>query len=87
VVEHGFHLGPRLAGARREAASGPVGGPGGGRRVRSHVRRAHWHTYRTGPARSQTVVHWLPPIAVNPGDSDAERPTIIATASGQEERQ
>jgi hypothetical protein len=36
---------------------------------RPHIRRAHWHTYLTGPGRSVPLLKWLPPIPVNlPGD-------------------
>lgn len=37
---------------------------------RPHIRRAHWHTYWTGPKnRPQTpVLKWLPPIPVGTGD-------------------
>lgn len=36
-------------------------------RMRPHVRRAHWHTFLTGPLNGprDVRVKWLPPIAVN----------------------
>lgn len=36
-----------------------------GRTVAPHMRRAHLHTFRRGPGRSERFVKWLPPIAVN----------------------
>ncbi len=42
-----------------------------------HIRRAHWHTYWTGPKLSQKqVVKWLPTILVNHSDPDKIVPTI-----------
>lgn len=34
-------------------------------RPRPHVRRAHWHTYRTGTGRINQILKWLPPIPIN----------------------
>jgi hypothetical protein len=46
----------------REASGMPL------RQVRAHIRRAHWHSFWTGPRREpkqrQLVVKWLPPIPV-----------------------
>jgi len=36
-------------------------------RPRGHIRRAHWHTYRTGPKGGVPVVKWISPILVNLG--------------------
>ena len=38
---------------------------------RPHLRRAHWHTYRTGPGRQNYIVRWLHPILVGYGDDDS----------------
>jgi hypothetical protein len=35
-----------------------------------HLRRAHWHGYRTGKGRKTFGFKWLPPIAVNVRDDD-----------------
>jgi len=38
-----------------------------------HIRRAHWHTFLTGPRDSVTrgsILKWIPPIPVNVHDSD-----------------
>lgn len=75
VVEHGYHLGPQLAAARRLAEVSAPSSPTG-RRMRPHVRRAHWHTYRTGKGRVDTVVHWLPPTPIN-AHGDADKPTVV----------
>jgi len=46
---------------------------------RPHVRRAHWHSFWTGPKsdidKRRIVVKWLPPIPVNVDDN--ELPSII----------
>lgn len=52
-----------------------------GRRVRPHVRRAHWHTFLSGPrlrdgerippADRRRYVRWVPPIPVNVESLDA----------------
>jgi hypothetical protein len=47
-----------------------------GRHVRPHVRRAHWHTFLTGPQRGGRRVKWLPPIAINVDDPDSLPATI-----------
>lgn len=46
-------------------------------RPRVHVRRAHWHSYWTGPkgTEQKRVVKWLPPVIVN-GTSDDLPATI-----------
>jgi hypothetical protein len=45
---------------------------------RPHVRRAHWHTYLTGPRDRQQkrVLRWLPPIPVGVDDPDHLIPVI-----------
>lgn len=45
-------------------------------RPRGHIRRAHWHTFRTGKARTVPVVKWISPIRVNLG-MDAVLPVSI----------
>ncbi len=48
-----------------------------GTRKRPHWRRAHWHTYWTGPLDGERVpqVKWLPPIAV--GINSQDMPAVI----------
>ena len=66
-----YRLGAALRRARSSEESRPSGS-GAGRRKRAHVRRAHWHTYLTGPrsAKQKPSIKWLPPIAVNVDDAD-----------------
>lgn len=61
----GWRVGAAIRAADRKAAS--EGGEPTGRTVRPHVRRAHWHTYWTGPRGGERtpVVRWLSPVAVN----------------------
>ena len=62
--EVGVRLGAALRRARDESRD-PGPGTGTHASPRGHVRRAHWHTFRHGPGRSETRVKWLPPIPVN----------------------
>ena len=50
-----------------ETPSEPLGGEKAKRRVRPHVRKAHWHCYYLGPKNDPTDVEvlWLKPIVVN----------------------
>lgn len=65
----GEALGAAIRRAEAKAATHPRG-PIEGERAspRPHVRRAHWHTYWTGPRQGpqprRAVLKWLPPIAV-----------------------
>lgn len=47
----------------------------GARTVRPHLRRAHWHTVRYGPGKSQSYVEWFPPIPVKM-EGSAKEPTL-----------
>src|SRR5690606_32262905 len=61
-----WEVGARVGAALRAArdAAKRAEGEATGRRVRPHVRRAHWHTYLTGPRSSEQtpVFRWLNPI-------------------------
>ncbi|WP_306363492.1 hypothetical protein [Nocardia sp. CC227C] len=46
VVDVGFDIGPKLFAARKNAAEISAAS---GTKVWPHIRRAHWHTYWTGP--------------------------------------
>lgn len=60
----GYRIGPMLKQAAKERSA--EGDDPGGRPVRPHVRRAHWHHYWTGPRESQELtLKWLSPILVN----------------------
>jgi hypothetical protein len=62
----------RLGAAIRAAQSREQPEPQGDTHAspRSHIRRAHWHTFSRGTGRGETFVKWLPPIPVNLGDQD-----------------
>jgi hypothetical protein len=77
VVEHGYHLGQRLLAVRREVERHAVPGGHTDRRMRPHVRKAHFHQFRAGKGRVDLVVHWLPPIPINADDGDTDKPTIV----------
>jgi hypothetical protein len=71
VVQVGFRLGVALrsgAGNGQYDSNVSISGP---RSVCAHVRRAHLHTFRRGPGRSERFIKWLPPIAVNAGSAPA----------------
>lgn len=54
----------QLAEAQQRAGTGHSGERN---RPRVHVRRAHWHSYWTGPkdGERKRIVKWLPPVIVN----------------------
>lgn len=82
VIDLGFDIGPALHAARQPASDGgdEHSAHGGGDRVRAHLRRAHWHTYWTGPREAQTPeVRWLHPILVHRRDYQS-RPTVVDVA-------
>jgi hypothetical protein len=77
-----WDVGVRMGAALRAAyqrESGGGGAEGAGRHVRPHVRRAHWHTFLSGPRKRvdgsdipaserRRELRWMPPIAVNLDD-------------------
>ncbi|KAB2839872.1 MAG: hypothetical protein F9K47_14970 [Burkholderiales bacterium] len=76
--------GVRLGAALRQAYHATETGqqaldPNTGRaRPRAHVRRAHWHTFLAGAARSERRLKWLPPIPVNlAGDDPGALPAVV----------
>jgi hypothetical protein len=68
--EVGWRMGAALREAR--AAVGSAGHGGEHAAPRAHLRRAHWHTYITGPRadahRQRRDLRWLHPILVGAGD-------------------
>ena len=77
----GQRIGPALRDAKTAANHQTDGAESGGRhRPRPHIRRAHWHTYWTGPKTApderRRVVKWLPPIAVNL-DNTEKLPSVV----------
>lgn len=70
----GFTSGPSLAaltrwGGEEVEPRGPKGSQGSHRSPVAHVRRAHFHTYRTGVGRTGREIKWLAPIPINAGGS------------------
>jgi hypothetical protein len=69
----GSRLGPKFRredeGETRPKARGTgevqFQGPPTGRRLRRHIREAHWHLYWTGKGRNKPVLKWLAEIKVN----------------------
>lgn len=78
-VEH-IHVGDEIAVRIRtmnnhptaRADSEPLGGHH--RSPVTHVRRAHWHTFRVGEGRKKIQVKWLAPVVVN---ADGEQKNIV----------
>lgn len=80
VWETGYRIGVALRGAlaeieKREGTphAHHAGGP-----KRPHVRRAHWHTFLTGPRDKPRIprLDWMPPIPVNVGDFSELEPVL-----------
>lgn len=78
-VEH-IHVGEevaiRIKKMRKHPAARTSGQPLGGhhRPPATHVRRAHWHTFRVGEGRKKIQIKWLAPIVVN---ADGEKKNIV----------
>lgn len=78
-VEH-IHVGNKVAirikKMREHPAARTGGEPLGGhhRSPATHVRRAHWHAFRTGKGRKKIQVKWLAPVIVN---ADGEPKNIV----------
>lgn len=70
-------LGAALRSARVRYERDPEAA-GTGSPKRPHIRRAHFHTYHTGAGRVDSILKWLPPIAVNVDDWDEVVPVIRA---------
>lgn len=82
----GVRIGAALRAAYQQEQQGESGAPSG-RQVRPHVRRAHWHTFVSGPRKREDGsdipanerrrdLRWMPPIAVNVKDFD-ELPAVV----------
>lgn len=77
VLDLGYDIGPKLLAARK-ASKSSGSSPATGKHVRTHLRRAHWHTYWTGPRDGdQTpIVKWLSSITVNE-EGESGRPQVF----------
>lgn len=77
--EVGYRIGAQIRDFQ-ENRSGEGVGEGTGTSMRPHVRKAHWHSFWTGPRdkpdQRQIKVHWLPPIPVNVEASEDLVPTV-----------
>lgn len=55
---------------------------------RSHIRRAHWHHYWTGPRskpeEQSLILKWLPPIPVGIPEEDVDIPAVIRKINKEE---
>lgn len=74
-----LHVGYRIGAALRRARDArQEASPGEGISPSPHIRRAHWHSFWTGPRTGVEKLHqakrvkWLPPIAVLGGSVDPE---------------
>lgn len=81
VVDMGFDVGPSLDASRRSPSSESDSGAAGTGTVRAHLRRAHWHTYLTGPRDHPPEVRWLLPTLVNQGKGNS-RPLVVDATGG-----
>jgi hypothetical protein len=78
VIEVGYETGPKLrAYKQREQAER---GPATGRTVKAHIRRGHFHTFRVGAGRAESIVKWLAPFAVGTREGDATKTTVVDVA-------
>lgn len=74
LVGHRIGASIRLAAGARAGAGGVFPGTEEGSHAspRPHVRRAHWHSYWTGPKdnpeKRKVALKWLPPIPVGAGE-------------------
>ena len=86
-----WEVGVRMGAALRAAYQAEETGAGGGEHSgpRGHVRRAHWHGFRSGPRKRpdgtdiptdarKFELRWLPPIPVNLVDA-VDLPAVIRT--------
>jgi hypothetical protein len=71
-----WDVGVRLGAALRHGYTAAQGEGETRAGPRAHIRRAHWHTYRIGPGKAESVLKWLPPIPVNVDDLDGLPATV-----------
>ncbi|MDN3368279.1 MULTISPECIES: AcrVA2 family anti-CRISPR protein [Ralstonia solanacearum species complex] len=89
----GVRIGAALRRGYHAAEIAHAQGEASGARTRPHIRRAHWHGFRSGPKKRedgseiQTAdrsfdLRWLPPIPVNVDDSDG-LPAVVHPVTGE----
>lgn len=72
----GYRIGAALRRAYYAAEPAPAGEGAASEKIkersspRPHIRRAHWHSYWTGPRKGkrEAILKWLPPIPVGAGE-------------------
>jgi len=65
-----YRVGSAIGGAIRRYRASQVAHEASGVKKAAHIRRAHFHTYRIGKGRMETMLKWLPPIPINIEDDD-----------------
>jgi hypothetical protein len=89
AIEAGFRVGAALRRSRPARNDPDVAHYG--RRVAAHLRRAHWHTYWTGPRNNPTArtrrLRWLTPIPVNADLDDGTTVTMRPVSPSPDGRQ
>ncbi len=82
----GVRMGAALRREYRNEDSQPQGGSHAS--PRGHIRRAHWHSYWTGPRTSDArtlIVRWIPPIPVNLNDHD-DLPAVVRAVGNADDK-
>lgn len=86
VWDVAYVIGAKLHKVEEQAAREYAARPGArGERgpVRPHMRRAHWHRWRTGKRNDEStwklVVKWLPPIPINVNENETVDDATITT--------
>jgi hypothetical protein len=76
IHEVAFDLGRKIRDYRKDAGSGVAGGT-----KSPHIRRAHWHSFWSGPkaGKRELTVRWLPPIPVK---IEGDAPVTIRKIDG-----
>lgn len=82
--EVGWRVGAAISAAKEEDRR-PAPSGGTHARPKAHIRRAHWHSFWTGPkakvgvaprGERKMILHWLPPLPVNVTESLPVVPAI-----------
>jgi hypothetical protein len=85
VWEVAYRIGATLRAATAAAVSRSTDNGGTHASPRPHMRKAHWHSFWTGPKAAvgkapvparEIVLKWIPPIAVAMGPDDETIPTV-----------
>lgn len=82
--EVGWRVGAAIAAAKEEERRYKPSS-GAHARPRPHIRKAHWHSFWTGPkakvgvasrGERKLILHWLPPLPVNVSEDSPVIPTV-----------